>query len=32
MGILSRMARMLRIQYPGAIYHVLKRGDAAAAQ
>ena len=21
------MARMLRIQYPGAIYHVINRGD-----
>lgn len=22
-----RMARQLRIQYPGAIYHVMNRGD-----
>lgn len=25
--ILSRMARKLRVEYPGAIYHVMNRGD-----
>ena len=25
------MARKLRIQYPGAIYHVMNRGDRRAA-
>jgi hypothetical protein len=24
---MRRMARKLRIQYPGAIYHVMNRGD-----
>jgi hypothetical protein len=24
---LGRMARKLRVQYPGAIYHVMNRGD-----
>jgi hypothetical protein len=24
---MSRMARRLRIEYPGAIYHVMHRGD-----
>jgi hypothetical protein len=26
-GIFRRMARKLRIEYPGAIYHVMNRGD-----
>lgn len=26
-GILSGMARKLRVEYPGAIYHVMNRGD-----
>jgi len=25
--ILLRMARKLRVEYPGAIYHVMNRGD-----
>jgi len=24
---MGRMARTLRVQYPGAIYHVMNRGD-----
>lgn len=27
MGTLEQMARKLRVQYPGAIYHVMSRGD-----
>jgi hypothetical protein len=28
-GIFRRMARKLRIEYPGAIYHVMNRGGTA---
>ena len=27
MGSLGRMARKLRVEYPGAVYHVMDRGD-----
>jgi hypothetical protein len=27
----GRMARKLRVQYPGAIYHVMNRGDRREA-
>jgi|GEM_PF-6711014 hypothetical protein len=27
LGILSVVARKLRIQYPGAVYHAMNRGD-----
>ena len=30
-GILADMARKLRIEYPGAVYHVMNRGDRRAA-
>jgi putative transposase len=30
-SILARMARKLRVEYPGAIYHVLNRGDRREA-
>jgi REP element-mobilizing transposase RayT len=31
LGILRRVARKLRIEYPGAIYHVMNRGDRREA-
>jgi hypothetical protein len=30
-GKLAVMARKLRVQYPGAIYHVINRGDRCDA-
>ncbi len=30
-GMLSAMARKLRVEYPGAIYHVMNRGDRREA-
>lgn len=30
-GILARVARKLRIEYPGALYHVMNRGDRREA-
>jgi len=30
-GIVANMARKLRIEYPGAVYHVMNRGDRRAA-
>ena len=29
---LSAMARKLRVQYPGAVYHVMNRGDRRPKQ
>ena len=29
-GILADMARKLRIEYPGAVYQVMNRGDRRA--
>jgi len=26
-GILTHVARQIRIQYPGAVYHLMNRGD-----
>ena len=30
-NLTARMARKLRVQYPGAIYHVMNRGDRREA-